>query len=435
MKHQGAESAGESPITRSASWMLLWNLLANALMLVSNAYAARCLGAANYGIGAQVQAAVQHAALAYNGGFDTVAVRSIVQGERAAADVVRSLLTVRLTVAAFIGTAWMVVVMNTQQPGPERTAWLTGAVLLILTSLQLSFAFQAIGRLPVNAALTALSAGAASALYWASFEPHMPAGSDLVVLAAVGVVITTVSLSLVSRLIGLQPSSFVERWRQSVSTASRLLARSWRYWLLSLLVFVYTTSPILLLGWLSGDASAGVFRICLTLAAGLELIFTSINSLLLPQLIRLGGESLQALRDRQRQLLRSHAVVGCVAGIAAIFVTPLVFQYLLSAEFASGATPMMLLILARIVVFIGQIYAWGLVALHLDRQLLLATVFGAATSLAMNLLLIPRFAVMGAAWAALASEVVIVSLATVFFLQHSRRLGRSTTPAKACEME
>jgi O-antigen/teichoic acid export membrane protein len=404
------------------------NVASNVLLLLGNAYAARCLGAANFGVSAQVMVAVQQASLAFNGGLDTVAVRQVASGHESAAATGRAVLVFRLLISLPLALAWVAWVLSTHDPGPLRNAWLLGAPLVVLASLQLSFLFQAMDRLPRWAALTATSSLLIALAYGVSFHPGMPVGADLWVTASVGALVTAASVVHGLRLAGFDAAGVARGWRDGASVVMRLLAQSWRYWLLALLVFVYTAFPIVLVARMQDDAAAGILRVCLQFAAGLEVVFASINSLLLPRLVRWQREGNDTLRANQRRQLASHGLMGVAAFVAAAAAAPFIFNTLLGPQFQAGLVPFLLLAASRVVVFVGQVYAWGVVALRLDGALLGATLCGALTSLALNLALVPRYSLTGAAVAALAAEVVIVSLC---FIVQRRHLSRDASSGAA----
>jgi O-antigen/teichoic acid export membrane protein len=401
--------------------VLLLNGVSNLLLLAGNTYAARCLGAANVGIGAQVQAAVQQAALVSNGGFDPVAVRAIASGRRPANGVLRAVLCFRLGIAIPLAVAWVVFVLATQPPGAVRNAWLLGAALLVVGSAQLQFLFQAIERLPIYTGIAAAMSLLTALSFRIFFVPGMPAGSDLLVLALVGMIGLGSIFFVASHVMRLDQGAQGLDVGSAWQGASDLLRESWRYWALAVLAFVYTGLPVLLVAFYQGDAAAGVFRMSLLFAGAMEVMFGSINSLLPPRLIRWRDEGEDALWTAQRKLVSVHVTIGVLATAFAIVVAPWCFATFLGPEFQGGALAFQVLALSRLVVFVGQIYAFGLTAQHLDQLLVRATVWGALTSVIVNVLLIPRMSLLGAAFAAVASEVVVVGLCFAFSFAHRKR--------------
>lgn len=415
----------------AAARVTVLNVVSNVLLLLGNAYAARCLGPANVGISAQVLVSVQQISLAFNGGLDTTGVRQVASGHESAAATGRAVLTFRLLMALPLALAWVVWVLATYDAGPLRTAWLLGAPLLVVASVQLPFLFQAMDRLPRWAALTALSSSLAAVSYALFFHPGMPVGADLWVIAAVGTLVAGFSIAQGLRLAGLRGADFMRGWRDSGTVIVRLLAQSWRYWVLALLVFVYTAFPIVLVARMQGDEAAGILRVCLQLAAGLEVVFASINSLLLPRLVRWQRDGDETLWANQRRQLGPHVLVGLAALLVAGAAAPFVFGTFLGPQFQAGLVPFLVLAAGRVVVFVGQIFAWGVVALRLDGALLGATFCGALCSLALNFALIPRYSLLGAAIAALAAEVVIVSLCFMIQRRHLARGAKSGAAARS----
>jgi O-antigen/teichoic acid export membrane protein len=358
-------------------------------------------------------------------------VRVVAGGQESAAATGRAVLTFRLLMALLLAVAWVIWVLATYDPGPVRTAWLLGAPLLVLASVQLSFLFQAVDRLPRWAALTALSSSLLAVSYGLFFHPGMPVGADLWVTVGVGTVVAGFSIGQGLRLAGLRGADLARGWRDSGVVISRLLAQSWRYWVLALLVFVYTAFPVVLVAHMQGDAAAGILRVCLQFAAGLEVVFASINSLLLPRLVHWQREGNDALWANQRRQLGSHVLVGFAALLVAGAAAPFVFGTFLGPQFQAGLVPFLVLAAGRVVVFVGQVFAWGVVALRLDGALLGATFCGALCSLALNFALVPRYSLLGAAMAALVAEVVIVSLCFMIQRRHLARGAKSGAAARS----
>jgi PST family polysaccharide transporter len=254
----------------------------------------------------------------------------------------------------------------------------------------------------------------------------MPVGADLWVLCIAGALVSMASVAHGLRSAGLRVADLARGWRASAAILSRLLAQSWRYWVLALLVFFYTGFPVLLIAGMQGDAAAGIFRICLQFAAGLELVFASINSLLLPQMVRWQSDGNEALRTRQREQVKVHMLVGAAGLALAAAAAPVVFGLLLGPQFSAGLVPFIVLALGRVIVFVGQVFVWGVIALRLDTALLVATACGMLASLALNLALIPHYSLLGAAFASVAAETVIGGMC--FFFQR-RHLARTAAAA------
>jgi O-antigen/teichoic acid export membrane protein len=76
-----------------------------------------------------------------------------------------------------------------------------------------------------------------------------------------------------------------------------------------------------------------------------------------------------------------------------------IIQVLYGQQYAPAAKMLSILIWSEIATFFGSVVANSLVALNLQRFLVLPTAAGAAINVVLNFLLIPRFGAVGAAWA------------------------------------
>jgi O-antigen/teichoic acid export membrane protein len=101
--------------------------------------------------------------------------------------------------------------------------------------------------------------------------------------------------------------------------------------------------------------------------------------------------------------------IGVPTTIAAVLVAPFVYRVLLGAAYEGGVVVFQILAVGRLVVFVGQIYAWGLAATKKDNQFLLASLSGAVANVALDLVCIPHFGILGAAYITLLSEILVVS--------------------------
>lgn len=421
--------ARRAALFRDAFWVLLFSVASRAVMFFGSAHAARCLGPASMGVSAQVQVLVQQFGLAYNGGFDPVAVRRIAHEPAAAPDTLRQVLGFRLAVGLVLALGWLAWAPSGLPAGPLRTAWLLGAPLLLIGGLNSAFVFQGLHRLPLFTAIASAGSALTALVYLLLFQPGMPVGSDLQVTTLVSAATALASLVAAGWL--LRPAASGRQQPQPAPSPTavsppgaampgvwRLIREGWRYWLLAVLVYLYAGFPQLLVAHFVDDTAAGLYRVAFLMAAAIELLFGSINNLLLARLVSWHREGLAVLWSRQRQLLAVHLALGLSTALLAMACAPWFFERFLGSRFAGAVPIFQVLVAGRAVVFLGQIYAHGLVALHLDTPFLLATLAGTVVSVALDLALIPHYGALAAALVNVASEVTTCLLCYWFERRH-----------------
>jgi O-antigen/teichoic acid export membrane protein len=409
-------------LARDAAWLLIFNVTSRAIAFFGTAYGARCLGPVNLGISAVVQTTAQQAALIYNGGFDTIGAREIAADQKCCPAVTETVILFRLCLALVASVIWAIFTFMVIGES-QRLAWLLGVPLMLTTASGIVFAFQGLEKLPIQSAITAGGALLTSAAYFLFFTRGMFLGADLIVISSVGLVVVVISWAAYFRLFRCLPLG-----KTTMQQVFSLLHESWRYWILAVLVYFYSVFQIPLVAWLLGAREVGIFRSAFLMAAGLDLFFGSINNLLLPRLVIWRQQGLQVMWRKQSRLLLIFVGIGIPTVTAAILVAPFVYRVLLGEAFTGGIVVFQILAVGRLVVFLGQIYAWGLAATRQDTHFLFACLSGAVSNVALNLVCIPHFGLRGVAVVSLASESLVVS--SCYFFMRRFVLGSEPTIGK-----
>ena len=402
----------QSNFARNAAWLLVLNLLSRGIGFFGTAYAMRCLGPVNVGISALIQATVQQVALSFNCGFDMIAVRRIAADRSHTSVVTTTAVTFRLALAVIASLIW-VIVCNLVISESQRWVWLLGAPIMIASAGSIAFVFSGLEKLPIQNAIGTGGVLLSAIAYFVFFRPDMFLGADLIVISIIGLTTMGVSWWVYHRLFGFWPIG-----RVVVQQLLLLFRESWRYWLLAVVVFFYSVFQFPLIAYLLGPHELGIFRSAFVLAAGVELIFNSINSLLLARLVNWQKMGLGVMWHRQTKLLLVFMIIGLpIVGIL-IFAAPIIYSLFLGNAFKEGVQIFQILVVGRLVVFLGQIYAWGLVAVRQDNQFLFASLLGAISSITMNLIVIPKYGIVGAAIVNVASESLLVTACFLFVRRH-----------------
>jgi O-antigen/teichoic acid export membrane protein len=392
-----------SQFARDAAILLILNSAARAIGFIGTAYAARCLGPVKLGTSALVQTTAQQVMLSYNGGFDIAALRRIAHDPKSAHRITGTVTAFRLAIAVVAALVWAFVCSFLVAPS-HLGVWLLGLPLILTAACSVTFAFQAVEKLPIQNAITTGTALLSAAGYFVFFSPGVFLGADLVVTGSAAVIACLVSWYAFHRTFGAWPL-VKARWQE----VRDLLREAGPYWALAVVVYFYTVFQIPLVARLIGTREAGIFRAAFLMAAGLELLFNSINSLLLARLIAWNKLGLDAMWRRQFKLCLIYLAIGLPLTGSAFIAAPYVFRFVLGDQFIDGVRIFQILLIGRLIVFVGQIYSWGLAAIGRDRRLLVATTLGALFSVGLNIALIPKYGTIAAACVSVMSEMLVVS--------------------------
>jgi O-antigen/teichoic acid export membrane protein len=401
-----------SQFLRQAFLLLLLNTISKAVGLVGSAYASRCLGPSNLGTSALVQATVQQISLVCDGGFTIVAVRKIAADKGSCPSITSNIVSLRLIVATVASLLWLVTCLTTTQREQEFV-WLMGVPILIFSASNIGFAFQGLEKLPVQNAIGVGGTLLSAAAYLAFFKPGMFLGADLIVIAAVNAVVIMASWYIYSKIFSSLPVTKIN-W----ITLLNLMKESWHYWLLTVVVYFYSSFQIPLISYLLGVREAGIYRSAFLMGSSVELLFNSVNSLLLPRFTVWREMGVSVLWKRQSRLLVIFVLISLPPITIIILASPWIYHTFLGQDFMEGVQVFQILVLGRLVVFWGQIYTFGLSATHQDLQFFIVSVSSAVCSVLLNVLLVPKYGLVAAASVSLTSEMLVGALSYLFLRQY-----------------
>ncbi|MBI3992231.1 MAG: oligosaccharide flippase family protein, partial [Candidatus Lambdaproteobacteria bacterium] len=173
------------------------------------------------------------------------------------------------------------------------------------------------------------------------------------------------------------------------------------------LAWVITSSDRLLIAWLLDDASVGVYAAGYDLAEqGVMLLLTIVNTAAYPLAVHAmedGGPTLARAQLVQNGTLI--VAVGLMAAAGLSVLAPQIVAVLIGEQFRPGALLIMPWVGAAAAVAGIRAYHFD-IAFHLGHKSHLLVITGgvaASANVVLNLLLIPRAGILGAAWATLAA--------------------------------
>jgi O-antigen/teichoic acid export membrane protein len=403
-----------SRMIRQAAWLFILNIVAKGSLFIGCAYAAKCLGPRKLGVSAMVYSVSQLVVVLAGGGLDTVAVRRIAADPMAARSITHAIIRFRMGIL-FIISPFVLFTSLYIAPPSDAIAWISGTVLSIATCFGISFVFQGLERLPLQAFVSVLTSGL-SALAYFQFERGQIVGSDLAVMALAGSVGAGLSYWLFYSLVKCWPCG------SSVVEIKELLRESKPYWLLALTIYCYNSLQIPLVNYLAGDTAVGVYRSALLFSNGLDLLYYSLNALLLPRLVAWRQLGATYLWYRQKELMGMFICLGSGVSLCLIWFAPKLYHEFFGEDFMEAVIPFQILVVGRMVVFVGQIFAWSLTALRLDRQFLIASLTGAIFSVASTVIVLPRYGIIAVAIVNVLSEVVVCAASFVMVRNEINRL-------------
>jgi len=271
----------------------------------------------------------------------------------------------------------------------ELSAGVSVLSTVLRTALGAVVLFGGLGLVGLATASVATNVISAVVLWWLAASRAMASSAQPRV--------ATSELPLAAEYEGPEPTA-------EHAGAARWLGESWPLFVNQLLQGLFFWVDALLLPGLAGNAVAGVYAAAYKVAGGAGIVSSSFTLALFPRLAR-ATDFAGAYRLALRVLLQ--VAFPLAAGIA------LLAEPIVAVVGGRDYLPDSAIALAILICYLPLSYANGLTQYMLiaaGRQRLLTGAFVAALifNLAANLVLIPRFGYVGAAWVTVASEIVLL---------------------------
>jgi len=213
--------------------------------------------------------------------------------------------------------------------------------------------------------------------------------------------VTAAGFWLASRRLGVAWVASRPTW----STARRLLGEAWPLLGASVAVAVYMKIDEVMLRHLAGPEAVGVYAAAVKLSELGYFVPTALAASVLPALLRVRADAAEYAR-RQQQYYDLSAGLAYGFAVPCTLLAPWLVAWAYGERYAGAAPILAVHAWAAAFVFLGVARAQWLVNEGLTRFYLAATCAGAGVNVLLNLLLIPRWGGVGAAWATVAAQAL-----------------------------
>lgn len=206
---------------------------------------------------------------------------------------------------------------------------------------------------------------------------------------------------------GPSPGTLRVRWGR----ATRILGDAWPLALAGIAVGVYMKIDKIMLGQMIGNEAVGVYSVAVRLSEVWYFIPMTIVASVFPAIVEAKRQGEALYHRRLQELYDLMVLLALAVAVPMTFLSGWLIMLLFGAAYQAAGPVLAIHIWAALFVFLGVASGkWFIVE---DRQILSLqrTAAGAAVNVALNLVLIPRFGVVGAAWA----TVLSYALAGMFF--------------------
>ncbi|HEY4324179.1 MAG TPA: flippase [Mucilaginibacter sp.] len=191
-------------------------------------------------------------------------------------------------------------------------------------------------------------------------------------------------------------------WSFNFNLANKLLLYSWPLIISGIMVSLYMKIDQIMLQNMSGVKEAGAYATVASLSEAWNFIPAVIVTSLFPAILNAKRDDITRYRKRIQHLYDLMVYLSVPTALVITFAAPLIYK-LYKPEYAYAAPVLSVHIWSGVFVFLGAASSQYLIAENFNKLTFIRTGFGAIVNIVLNLILIPKMGMMGAAIATLAA--------------------------------
>jgi O-antigen/teichoic acid export membrane protein len=200
--------------------------------------------------------------------------------------------------------------------------------------------------------------------------------------------------------------------RMRITSWVPLIKQGYPFFLSALVTMLYAKINVLMLSKMVPEASLGYFMAAANLVDNLFFIPMAFNMTIFPAFSRIYGTSPEALRESYGKMVRYLVILTLGVSAGTVLVGEDVIRLLYGDQFVGATLVLQILIFYWGLAFFSNVQSSLLFSIHKERTQARIMVVASVASIMLNGILIYLYGIIGAAYAAVASEMIVVILIT-----------------------
>lgn len=174
------------------------------------------------------------------------------------------------------------------------------------------------------------------------------------------------------------------------------------------LIVIYYRLDVPILGLLASSAEVAKYTSAYRFLDGLTLLPASLQAIALPQISALMKRGTREVVDYSQRFLDMAIMLGCVLALLLSFAAPYLLQILYAGRYGDATEVLRVLAWAGAATLVTNVFVPIIIVLGRTRSMLAVSAIGLVVNLSINILFIPRFGALAAAYATLATEIAVI---------------------------
>ncbi len=200
----------------------------------------------------------------------------------------------------------------------------------------------------------------------------------------------------------------------------KMLREGWPLALSAILVMLYFRLNIITLSLIKGEEAVGYFGAAYKVLENVIFFPAMFVGLVMPVMSKAAKEDKEKLKDILNKVSKVLVVLLMFMAAITVVLSGEIIRIIAGDNFGQSAQALNILIFAAAAIFLATLWSSAIIALGEQKQLVRIYFWGAVVNFAVNLILIPRFSYIGAAWSTLVTEIFVTALMAVYLSKSIR---------------
>ena len=209
--------------------------------------------------------------------------------------------------------------------------------------------------------------------------------------------------------------------RKSIVVRPRVNIRQWRgivamslsLGVIEIINVVYLKADSVMLSILKTPSEVGIYGVAYAIVLGLMTLPSFIMTALMPSMAT--SKTTEELGSIVRKAFTYMVVFACLLPVGGFVVRKDLVLAISGTDFESAATPFAVLCLASAFTYLNSVFGFASVSVNKHHRLVFVSIGALGLNVVLNLILIPRYSIDGAAWATAISESLALLLVYLVF--------------------
>ena len=397
------ESLSLQKIVANIGWLFWDNLLRIIINLFVGAWIARYLGPEQYGMLNYAMAFAALFAPIAQLGLDSIVVREIVKYPEKTNEILGSAFALKF-IAGILTLFAAILVVYFVRSDDMLVTWLVGFVAagFVFQSFNVAalyFQSQIMSKYTVYANNIAF-------IVISFVKIGMILAQFPLIAFAIAGLCETLMGSLFLIIVYHRNHYNVNSWYFKINTAKKLLKDSYPLIFSGVAIMIYMRIDQIMIGEMAGDEALGIYSVAVRISEMWYFIPMAISNSVFPTIIKYKQKDDNLYCQRLQSFYDVMSLLGMTVGVITVFISAPVIDFLFGSAYIQSADVLSIHIWAGIFVCLGVASSNYLMAENLQLISFYRTCIGGVINISLNILFIPKYSCLGAAYATLFSYFI-----------------------------